>query len=123
MTETGMVMVTNVPGLPELRRSVLTGAHTCSKVAKTAKTVQMNDHTNRTTLAGVTHGLDSAQEIEVGDDVPACSSDNFIRDVTEFRSIVAAGKSKRSFKRYLFVRMYVLIWIPHVTNWSPPLCI
>jgi len=90
LTETGILTVTGIPGLADLRRSALLGTHVCSRGAGAAKTVTFDDGTSRTTLAAVTSGLDSAEDMKLGDvsDDELCPP-SFRPAVAELRALVA----------------------------------
>ena len=92
LTETGIITVTEIPGLADLRRSALLGAHVCSKASSAAKTIDMDDGTSRTTLAAMMRGLDSAGDLDLGqvEDKSKCS-DEFLSSVSELRSLITEG--------------------------------
>jgi len=85
-----MITVTGVPGLADLRRSALLGTHACSQAASAAKTITFDDGTTRTTLAAVTRGLGSMQDMELGDvsDFEKCPP-SFRAAVADLRALVA----------------------------------
>jgi hypothetical protein len=87
-----MITVTGVPGLADLRRSALLGTHACSQAASAAKTITFDDGTTRTTLAAVTRGLGSVQDMELGDvsDFEKCPP-SFRAAVADLRALVADG--------------------------------
>lgn len=93
MTNTGVVTVSGIEGFHDLRRRALLGAHVCSKAASNKKTLMFEDGTSRTTLAAMTRGLSSIQDLELGDvsDPSKCTAD-FKEAVAKFRETVADGE-------------------------------
>ena len=114
LTETGIIVVTGIPGMKELRRSVLLGTHLCSKVASAAKTVEFDDHTQRTTLAAVAEGLDGQQELHLGDiSSPEQCSDGLLEDIREFRTLVGEGRDpckNISLGVHVWISLLVNVW-------------
>lgn len=65
LSDVGLMVVSNIPGLHELRADVLLGAQSCSTASPKAQTVTLSDGTMRRTLATVTRA-GVAEEIDHG---------------------------------------------------------